>query len=157
MSERRFGSHVVKITNPDKVLFPDDEIRKQDIIDYYERMSELMLTHIRDRPLMLQRFPNGIREKAFFQKNVGFYFPNWIKRVSVIKKGGQVTHPLCNDVSTLVYLANLGCITPHIWLSRVPKVKRPDLLIFDIDPPDEQFDAVRRTAFALRALLESLG
>ena len=156
-NERRFGSRVVKRTRPDKVLFPEDGIRKQDIIDYYERISDVMLPHIKDRPLMLERFPNGIDETSFFQKNVAYYFPNWIKRVSVEKAGGTVTHAICNDVSTLVYLANLACITPHMWLSRVPKLKHPDLLIFDLDPPGGHFDRVRRAAFALRELLKSLG
>jgi bifunctional non-homologous end joining protein LigD len=157
MSELRFGSHIVKITKPDKVLFPDDGIRKQDIIDYYERIADVMLPHIENRPLMLQRFPNSIAEKGFFQKNIGLYFPNWIKRVTVKKAGGKVTHVLCNDVATLVYLANLACITPHIWLSRAPKLNQPDLLIFDLDPPGDDFGPVRRTAMQLRDILEDLG
>jgi bifunctional non-homologous end joining protein LigD len=157
MSERRFGSRVVSLTRPDKVLFPDDGIRKQDIIDYYEAIAEIMLPHIKDRPLMLQRFPNGIEGKSFYQKNVGYHFQNWIKRASVKKTGGTVEHVVCNDVSTLVYLANLACITPHMWLSRVPKVKYPDLLIFDLDPPGEDFGPMQQTAFALREVLEFLG
>jgi len=157
MSERRFGSRVLKLTSLEKILFPQDGIRKQDIIDYYERISDVMLPHIKDRPLMLQRFPNGIDETSFFQKNIGYYFPKWIKRTSVAKAGGRVTHVISNDVSTLVYLANLACITPHIWLSRVPKLKYPDLLIFDLDPPSTNFVPVRQTAFALRELLESIG
>ena len=157
MSEHPLGSHVVKMTRPDKVLFPADGIRKQDIIDYYERIADVMLPHIKDRPLMLQRFPNGIDETSFFQKNISYYFPKWIKRTSVPKAGGKVTHVICNDVSTLLYLANLACITPHIWLSRVPKLKYPDILIFDLDPPSTNFVPVRQTAFALRELLESIG
>jgi bifunctional non-homologous end joining protein LigD len=157
MTERRFGSRVVKITRSDKVLFPGDGIQKQDIIGYYERMAEIMLPHIKDRPLMLQRFPNGIGAHGFYQKNIGSYFPNWIQRVSVRKTAGTVTHAVCNDVATLVYLANLACITPHMWLSRIPKLKCPDVLIFDLDPPGEDFGVVRRIAFALRELLDSLG
>jgi bifunctional non-homologous end joining protein LigD len=155
--DRRFGSRVVNLTRPDKVLFPGDGIRKQDVIDYYEHIAGIMLPHIKDRPLMLQRFPNGIGGNGFYQKNIAFYFPDWIKRVSVKKTGGTVTHVVCNDVATLVYLANLACITPHMWLSRIPKLSNPDLLIFDLDPPGEDFGAVRRTAVALRELLESIG
>ena len=88
MSERRFGSRLLKLTSLDKVLFPDDGIRKQDVVDYYERISDVMLPHMKDRPLMLQRFPDGIDEKAFFQKNISDYFPEWIKRTSVPKAGG---------------------------------------------------------------------
>jgi bifunctional non-homologous end joining protein LigD len=157
MSERRFGSRVVKLTKPDKVLFPDDGIRKQDIVDYYERIADVMLPHIENRPLMLQRFPNGIDENGFYQKNISSFFPDWIKSTSVKKADGRVTHVLCNDVSTLVYLANLACITPHIWLSRTPQLKYPDLLIFDLDPPGDDFGSVRRTALALRKMLEDLG
>jgi bifunctional non-homologous end joining protein LigD len=157
MSERTFGSHVVNVTHPDKVLFPADGIRKQEVIDYYERIAEVMLPHIEDRPLMLQRFPNGIGEKGFYQKNVASYFPDWIKRATVKKAGGKVVHTVCNDVATLVYLTNLNCITPHMWLSRVSKLSYPDLLIFDLDPSGDDFSAVRRTAFALREILESLG
>jgi bifunctional non-homologous end joining protein LigD len=157
MNERRYGSHVVKFSHLDKVLYPDDGIRKQDVVDYYERVADVMLPHIKNRPLMLQRFPNGIEEKSFFQKNIGFYFPNWIERVSVKKAGGEVTHVVCNDAATLVYLANLASITPHMWLSRVPKLRNPDILIFDLDPPGEDFAPVRRTALVLRELLESLG
>ena len=157
MTERQFGSRVVNITRPDKVLFPEDGIQKQEIIEYYERIAEIMLPHIKDRPLMLQRFPNGIGVHGFYQKNIGSYFPNWIKRVSVKKTGGTVTHATCNDIATLVYLANLGCITPHMWLSRIPKLIYPDVLIFDLDPPGEDFGPVRRIAVALRELLDSLG
>jgi bifunctional non-homologous end joining protein LigD len=154
MIERRFGSRVVRITRPDKLLFPGDGIQKQAIIGYYERIAEIMLPHIKDRPLMLQRFPNGIGTHGFYQKNIGPYFPNWIKRVTVRKTGGTVTHAVCNenDVATLVYLANLACITPHMWLSRIPKLKCPDVLTFDLDPPGEDFGPVRRIAFALREL-----
>jgi bifunctional non-homologous end joining protein LigD len=129
MSERVSGAHVINVTHPDKVLFPADGIRKEDVIDYYERIAEVIVPHIEDRPLMLQRFPNGIGEKGFYQKNVASYFPDWIKRASVKKEGGNVVHAICNDVATLVYLANLGCITPHMWLSRVSKLNHPDLLI----------------------------
>ena len=157
MSERRFGSRVVKLTSPDRMLFPQDGIRKQDVINYYERVAEIMLSHIKDRPLMLQRFPNGIGAKGFYQKNIASYFPEWIKRVSVRKTGGTVTHAVCNDVSTLVYLANLACITPHMWLSRIPNLRYPDILIFDLDPPAEDFGPVRRVALELREVLESIG
>jgi hypothetical protein len=93
MSERRFGSHVVELTSLEKVLFPEDGIRKQDIIDYYEHISDVMLPHIKDRPLMLQRFPNGIDETSFFQKNIGHYFPQWIKRTSVTKAAAAKRKP----------------------------------------------------------------
>jgi bifunctional non-homologous end joining protein LigD len=157
MNERRFASRIAKLTKPDKVLFPDDGIRKKDVSDYYERVAEVMLPHMQNRPLMLHRFPNGITGPGFFQKNVSRFFPDWIETVSVKKAGGKVTHLVCNDVETLVYLANLACITPHIWLSRTPELSNPDLLIFDLDPADDDFGVVRRTALELRDILRSLG
>jgi bifunctional non-homologous end joining protein LigD len=141
----------------DKILFPDDSLRKADVIAYYERIADLMIPHIENRPLTLQRFPNGIHAQSFYQKNIASYFPDWINRVSVKKAGGTVTHALGNDVQTLVYLANLACITPHMWLSRTPKLEYPDVLIFDLDPSVDDFALVRRTALALRSMLEELG
>jgi bifunctional non-homologous end joining protein LigD len=156
MNERRFGSRIVKLSTLDRVLFPDDGIRKADVVDYYERVADVMLPHIQDRPLMLQRFPDGIGEPGFFQKNVSSYFPKWIKTVSVKKAGGTVKHVLCNDVATLVYLANQACITPHVWLSRAPRLKYPDLLVFDLDPAGDDFGFVRKAALELRRMLEDL-
>src|SRR5437868_487665 len=98
----------VKLSSLDRVLFPADGITKGDVINYYQRIAPVMLPHIENRPLMLQRFPNGIDEDGFFQKNIASYFPKWIKRVTVDKNGGTVTHAIANDADSLVYLANTG-------------------------------------------------
>ena len=84
----------VEITHPDKVLFPDDGITKADLADYYERVCEWMLPHVKNRPVSMQRFPDGIGRKGFFHKDVPDYFPGWIKRVQVPKANGTVTHAL---------------------------------------------------------------
>jgi len=115
-----------------------------------------MLPHLRDRPLTLERYPNGIKTKRFFQKEVSSYFPQWIRRVTVKKVGGTVTHVVCNDTATLVYLANQACITPHIFLSRTDKLDIPDQLVFDLDPPGDDFDVVRSTATEFKQLLDEL-
>lgn len=147
--------HAITITHPDKVLFPDDGITKTDLADYYARIADRMLPLVRDRPLHMNRFPQGIGSHAIQQKRVPDSFPSWITRATVsLRKGGDITHVLVNNAATLVYLANYNMITAHVWLSRIPAPDRPDLLIFDLDPSDEDFRLVRLTAIRLRTLLE---
>jgi bifunctional non-homologous end joining protein LigD len=152
----RVGGHDVEITRPAKVLFPADGITKGDLIDYYRRMAPFILAHLRDRPLAMERYPDGIDKESFFQKEVPSYFPDWIKRVTVKKAGGTVTHVVCNDEATLVYLANQACITHHTWLSRIDKLHHPDQMVFDLDPSREDFEAVKETALAIREMLDRL-
>jgi bifunctional non-homologous end joining protein LigD len=147
----------IEISRPEKVLFPDDGITKGELIEYYARIAPWMLPHLRDRPLTLERYPNGIHTKRFFQKEVSSYFPEWIQRVTMEKVGGKVTHVVCNDTATLVYLANQACVTPHIFLSRLDKVHHPDQLVFDLDPQGDDFEVVRSTARAFKQLLDELG
>jgi bifunctional non-homologous end joining protein LigD len=148
----------VDITHPDKLLFPDDGISKADLAAYYEAVSEWMLPHVRNRPLSLMRFPDGIEEQGFFQKNTPDYYPDWIRRVEAEKKGGKVVHALVCDKDTLVYLVGQNTITPHIWLSRADKLRQPDRIVFDLDPaPGADFAAVRRAARRTGELLRELG
>jgi bifunctional non-homologous end joining protein LigD len=153
----RFGRYNVELTNLDKVLFPDSGITKGEIVDYYRRIADRMVPYLDGRPISMQRFPDGIDRNGFYQKEVPDYFPDWIERVTVAKEDGKVTHVVCRNAATLVYLANQACITPHVWLSRVDKIHHPDRMIFDLDPPGDDFRAVRRAARAMRALLEELG
>jgi bifunctional non-homologous end joining protein LigD len=152
----RVGGHEIEISRLDKVLFPEDGITKGDLIDYYSRIAPEMLPHIRNRPLTLERYPNGIHTKRFFQKEVSTYFPGWIRRVTVKKVGGTVTHVVGNDTATLVYLANQACITPHIFLSRIDKLDVPDQMVLDLDPQDDDFEPVRSAAQAFKDLLDEL-
>jgi bifunctional non-homologous end joining protein LigD len=148
----------VKISNPDKVLFPDDGITKADLASYYERVAEWMLPHVRARPVSMQRFPDGIAGKGFFHKDVPDYFPDWVDRVRVPKAGGTVTHVLIDNRDTLLYLANQNTITPHVWLSRADRLHQPDRLVFDLDPaPGSDFASVRRAARWTAELLDELG
>ncbi len=152
----RVDRREIEISRPEKVLFPDDGITKGELIEYYARIAPRMLPHLRDRPLTLERYPNGIATKRFFQKEVSSYFPEWIRRVTVKKVGGTVTHVVCNDTATLVYLANQACITPHIFLSRVDKLDHPDQLVFDLDPQGDDFELVRSAARDFKQLLDEL-
>ena len=145
------------ITHPDKVLFPDDGITKGELASYYESVAPLMLPHLRRRPVTMERFHRGIGQAGFIQKTIGKGTPDWIERVEVPKKGGTVTHPLINDTRSLLWLANQNCITPHVWVSRVPTLYNPDVCIFDLDPLQDDVDTLRTAALSVRDLLAELG
>lgn len=147
----------VKITHPERVLFPAVGLTKGDLAAYYERVAPLMVPHLRGRPVTMQRFPDGLEGGGFFHKDAPTYFPQWIERAEMKKAGGTVTHAVVNDADSLVYLANHGTITPHVWLSRADKPRRPDRLVFDLDPSRDDFAAVRRAARNLAELLAEIG
>lgn len=135
------GGRKIEVSNTDKMFFPDDGITKGAVVEYYDRIGETMLPHTIDRPLTLHRFPDGIDSEGFFQKNTPEHFPDWIARETLEKEGGTVVYPVCTGgVVTLVYIADQGCITPHVWLSRVDRPHEPDRMIFDLDPPEGSQD-----------------
>jgi bifunctional non-homologous end joining protein LigD len=138
------------------VLVPP-KITKADLARYYEAVAETMLPHIRDRPLNLERYPDGIGHHKIMQQHASSHFPAWIKRATVPKKGGTVEHVVANDSATLVYLANQAALTLHCWPSRVDRLDRPDRLIFDLDPSIEDAAAVKRAARIIASLLAELG
>jgi bifunctional non-homologous end joining protein LigD len=144
----------VTITHPDKALFPDG-LTKAGLASYYERVAEVMLPHVRGRPLHMQRFPDGIDGRELQQKQVPDYFPGFVDRVEVPRRrGGTVTHATIESTDTLVYLAGQACVTPHVWLSRADRLECPDQLIFDLDPPGGDLGPARDAARRLRSLLD---
>ena len=151
------GMSRVKITHPERVLFPKIGLTKGGLAAYYERVAPLMVPHLKGRPVSMERYPDGLDGGGFFHKDAPSYFPDWIKRARVPKAGGSVTHAVVNDADSLVYLANHGTITPHVWLSRADKPRRPDRLVFDLDPSRDDFAQVRRAARNVAVLLEELG
>ena len=152
------GRRRVPFSHPDKALFSEPRITKRELGEYYERVAEAMLPHVRDRPLALQAFPNGIEEKGFFMKSVPRYFPEWIATATVPKRGGTLTQVLATGAATLVYLAGQNVITPHIWLSRADEPRQPDRLIIDFDPsPGVGFAEVRAAARDAGARLRDAG
>ena len=153
----RAGRQSVAITHPDKILFPDDGITKRELVEYYREVAAVMLPYLRGRAIAMQRFPDGIAEAGFFQKEASPYYPEWIKTVSLPKHGGSVRHVVCENAATLVYLANQAVITPHAWLSRTDQPDYPDQLIFDLDPSGDEFRDVCNAAKALRVLLDEQG
>jgi len=146
----------VEITHPDKVLFPDDGITKGELVEYYRRIGPHLLPHVRGRPLSIQRYPNGIGARGFFQQKAPEYFPDWLHTVTLPKQNGQVTHVVADNVESLVYLANQSVVTLHTWLSRATAPDFPDQMVFDLDPSGAEFDLVKAAARAARSLLEEL-
>lgn len=148
----------VVITHPEKVLFPDDGITKGELAEYYQSMAPLMIPHVRGRPITMERYPSGIGEKGFIQKDVSRGFPEWLERIEVPKKGGTVHHALANDERSLLWIVNQNTITPHVWTSRVPHLDRPDICVFDLDPADDEApEVLRDAALRLRDLLLDKG
>lgn len=157
-SQLTVDTHSFTLSHPDKLLFPQDGLTKEDLVGYYRAVAHTMVPHLRGRPLMLARFPDGIQAGGFYQKEVPNYFPDWVHTAAVGKKGGALTQVVCDDEATLAYLAAQACITFHSWLSRSDRPDVPDRLVFDLDPSsDDDFQAVRSTAADLRKALEELG
>ncbi len=145
------------ITHPEKVLFPDEGVTKGELAAYYETIAPILVPHIRARPVTMERFPKGIGDEGFLQKNVVRGFPAWLERVEVPKKGGTVNYPLIVDARSLLWVVNQNTITPHVWTSRVPELDRPDLCVIDLDPSDEDPESLREGALAVRDRLAELG
>lgn len=146
----------VRRTNEGKVMFPEAGITKGDILDYYERIAPLMIPHLKDRPVTLERLPDGLGEgkPRFWQKNTPASYPSWIPRVELPSETGKpVNYALVNDVETLLYLVNTGAITFHVWMSRVGSLDRPDVVLFDLDPGDRPFSDVIVVAKTLHEVL----
>ncbi|MFJ8110628.1 non-homologous end-joining DNA ligase [Streptomyces sp. NPDC096132] len=156
----RAGRRTVEVHRPDKVLFPGDgegpEYTKEDLVAYYRSVAAFLLPHLRGRPLMLERHPDGVDGPRFMQKNTPEQYPQWITRVEVPKEDGTVRHTVCQDSATLAFLADQACLTLHRWLSRTGRLDRPDLMIFDLDPSGDDFDAVREAARWVGGLLDEL-
>jgi bifunctional non-homologous end joining protein LigD len=146
----------VEISRPSKPLFPDGTT-KGDLAAYHEAVADVMLPHLARRPLNLERYPDGIGGERIMQQRAGRYFPDWIERVTVPKRGGTVEHVVASSADALVYLAGQACITLHRWLSRADRLDRPDRLIVDLDPSNGTPADVRKAAREFGDLLRELG
>ena len=157
----RVGARTLSLSNLEKVLWPSDGYTKGDLIEFYKNVAPFALPHLKDRPLTLQRYPNGIGGETFFEKQMPRGTPDWIDRVTVPTPGGSrshVTFVVCDDAPTLVYLANLATIVLHIWTSRVGALDEPDFVIFDLDPGETcTLKTLAQVALAVRDLLETIG
>jgi bifunctional non-homologous end joining protein LigD len=150
-----FGDIVVACTNVDRLVFPADGITKGELIAYYRDVAELMVPELRGRPLSVVRYTKGIDRGGFFQKHYQKHFPAWLDHVAAGTKT-VVDYPIVDSPAGVVYLANQGSIEFHVWTSRKDALERPDMLVFDLDPPEGRFDLAQRTAGWLRAVLDEL-
>jgi bifunctional non-homologous end joining protein LigD len=148
----------IDISKPDKVLFPGQGISKVELAEYYLELGDLMLPHVRERALTMHRFPAGIDEGGFYQKEIPEHFPDWVDRRSLPKEDGSVTYVVANDVATLVYLADQAVVTPHVMLSRIDRPEHPDRMVFDLDPPEDNDDTgqTRRAVTRVNDVLTDL-
>ncbi len=154
----RAGRRNIEISSPEKVLFPGIGITKDDVACYYAKISPYLLYHIEGRVLTIQRFPDGILERGFFQQERADYFDRAVKgHVLPRKDGGDLEHIVCDTPSCPVLLANLGTITFHMWLSRLDRPEYPDRMVFDLDPPGDDFAPVIEGGRQLKDLLDRLG
>src|SRR5882757_10693852 len=151
------------LTNLGKVLYPDSGFTKAEVLDYYQRVAPALLPHIAGRPLTLKRYPEGVDGEAFFQKHVTAHRPEWIRTATVESessrsRGATVTYLVVDDLPALIWAANLAGLELHVPMWRLPHVRQPDLLVFDLDPgaPANVVDCCR-VACALRPLLEADG
>jgi len=157
--EITLDKHLVKLTNQDKIYFPKDGITKGDVIDYYQSVAAYILPHLKNRPLSLNRFPNGIEEQSFYQKDAGDHIPDWIKTTQVYSESNDkyIDYIYCNDKATLAYLNNLGCIDLNPWNSSLPDLEHPDYLVLDLDPSSKNtFDDVIETALQVNEVLKTI-
>jgi len=149
----------VKITNPKKIFWPAEGYTKGDLIAYYEAVAPILLPYLRDRPLVLTRYPDGIAGKSFFQKDAPEFVPAWVRTERIYSKDAEreIDYFIVNDSETLRYVVNLGTIPLHLWSSRLGSLDRPDWLILDLDPKGAPFADVVRVARELHGILDELG
>ena len=155
----------VKLSNLDKVFWPDEGITKGDLVEYYRAVAPVLVPHLRDRPFTMRRYPDGAYGKAFFQKDAPSHMPDWIPRfpahVSTRTSPPRkkwIQAPLVNDEEALLWMVNMGCIDMNTWYSRVDRPERPDFVLFDLDPsPDVGFAETLQVALLVKAALDALG
>ncbi|MBI4409357.1 MAG: DNA ligase D [Gemmatimonadetes bacterium] len=148
----------VDFTNLDKVFWPAEKYTKGELIEYYRAVAPWLLPYLKDRPLVMTRFPDGIEGKSFFQKDAPQFAPEWLRRERVWSEDSQreLSYFVCDDAAALLYIINLGTIPLHVWASRVPTLECPDWCILDLDPKGAPFTDVVKVARALRALCEEI-
>jgi len=154
-----FGGHTLKLTNLDKLFWPELEITKRDLLNYYAGVASALLPHLTDRAMVMKRYPNGALGDFFFMKRAPTPRPDWIETCRVPHGSGNVIDfPIVQDLASLLWVVNLGCIDLNPWYARCDDTDRPDYLHFDLDPtPGAVFGQVIETALLVRRGLEGLG
>ena len=156
------GGRQVKLTNQDKILFPRDGYTKGDLVAYYRAVAPFILPYLRDNPLTMERFPDGIAvPRGIWEKQMPRYTPDWVERVTIKPSTGEpreVTYVVCDDEATLVWVANLAAVTLHIWYSRVRSLDTPDVILLDLDPGERcPLARLAKVALAFREELGNVG
>ncbi|HEY7334536.1 MAG TPA: DNA ligase D [Bryobacteraceae bacterium] len=145
--------HRLKFTNLDKLFYPKDGYRKRDLLNYYDYVAPLLVPHLKDRPLSLKRYPNGIEQPFFFQKEVAPSFPKWLR---MEKADDGIRYVIGEDRATLLFLVNLGCIDHNPWMSRMQSLDYPDYILFDLDPYECDYEKIVEAAILVRRKLDAL-
>jgi bifunctional non-homologous end joining protein LigD len=158
-AELSIAGKTVKLTNLDKLFWRRERITKRDLLQYYADVAPVLLPHLRDRAMVMKRYPNGASGKCFFMKRVPEPHPSWIETCTIEHKSGNVIDfPMVQDVASLLWVVNLGCIDLNQWYARCDDVDRPDYLHFDLDPgPGVKFSQVLEAALVVRDALAALG
>ncbi len=155
---KKINTREIKFANLNKIYWPDEKITKRDLINYYYRMAPYILPYLKDRPQSMNRFPNGITGKSFYQKDVTGKVPEWIEKVPyTTSEGEHKNFMLCNDEAALLYMASLGCIEMNPWSSTYKKPDNPDWCCIDLDPDKNHFDQVIETANVTKEILDGAG
>jgi bifunctional non-homologous end joining protein LigD len=150
-------NYIVPLTNLDKIYWPDEGYTKGDLIRYYYNVAKYLLPYLKDRPLILKRYPNGIKGKFFYQHDVE-NAPDFVHTVPIEAEGRRVIdYVVCDNLATLLYIVNMGAIAQHPWNSRVNNLDHPDWIVFDLDPEEAGFDRVCEAALATKNTLNRLG
>jgi bifunctional non-homologous end joining protein LigD len=149
----------MRVTNADKIFFPERGLTKGDLVSYYAGVAQLVLPHLRRRPFHMKRFPNGVAADFFHQKRVPANHPDYVDEVFVqFPSGHSTVFAIVDNADALTWVANLGCIELHTWSSRVPEIERPDYVLIDLDPTsDGQWPFVREIALVVRDVLDEIG
>ena len=149
-------NHRFEFTHVDKAMFPEADITKGDLLQYYAHIAPQLLPHLRDRPITVERLPDGLNGPRFWQKNTPEHYPAWIPRVQIPTVAGKkVEYALVNDLQTLLYFVNQGTITFHTYLSRVRDLQKPDYVLFDLDPGESQFSDAVAIAKKIKTILDA--
>jgi bifunctional non-homologous end joining protein LigD len=151
----RLGRRSVVLTNLNKGFWPEAGFTKRDLLQYYADIASVLLPHLRNRAMVMKRYPNGIHGKVFFMKRTPPSHPDWLETCAIAHKTGRIDFPMIQDLASLLWVVNLGCIDLNPWYSRCDDTDRPDYLHFDLDPgPGAPFARVRETALLVREALE---
>jgi bifunctional non-homologous end joining protein LigD len=155
----KIAGHTIKFSNLKKVYYPADGYSKGEVLHYYDRVAPLILPHLKDRPLSLKRYPNGIKEEFFFQKNTPETFPSWLRTelIDSDHNGRPIRYVFADDRASLLYIVNLGCIDHNPWMSRSPHLENPDFVLIDLDPQECPFELIVDAALMVKRIIDRIG